>query len=40
MSHADVCSGNAARQAVYALAEEGLICRTNPGVNQRGVKAI
>ena len=40
MSHADVCSGNAARQAIYALAETGLIYRTNPGVNQRGVKAI
>jgi RecA-family ATPase len=40
MSHADVCSGNAARQAVYSLAEKGLIYRTNPGVSGKGVQAI
>jgi hypothetical protein len=38
--HAEVGSANAARQSVYALAEKGLICRTNPGVSGKGTKAI
>jgi hypothetical protein len=31
MDAADVCSDNAARQAIYSLVTLGKVCRTNPG---------
>lgn len=37
---ADTCSPSAARQAVYALADKGLIYRTNPDQTGRGSVAI
>ena len=40
MSAADVCSEHAARRAVYHLAAEGLVYRTNPGDKGSGVQAI
>jgi hypothetical protein len=38
-SNADICSGKAARSAVYALAKEDVIYRTNPGEYGRGIVA-
>jgi hypothetical protein len=40
MSCADVCSSNAARQAVYSLSSAGKVYRTNPGERGQGTEAI
>jgi RecA-family ATPase len=40
MGAADICSAEAARRAVYKLAESGLVYRTNPKDRGRGVAAI
>jgi hypothetical protein len=40
MASADICSPEAARKAVYNLAELKIIHRTNPGETGRGVAAI
>ncbi|MFC2052844.1 AAA family ATPase [Chloroflexota bacterium] len=40
MDASDSCSSNAARQAVYALVEDGEVYRTNPNESGRGVKAL
>lgn len=37
---ADICSGRAAKNAVYSLAAKGKITRTNPDERGRGVSAI
>ena len=40
MGAADTCSPSTARDAVYSLAREGVIYRTNPNETGRGVFAI
>jgi len=40
MNAADSCSSNAAKQAVYALVEDGEVYRINPDKAGRGVEAI
>ena len=39
-ANADTCTPRSAKDAVYALANRGLIKRTNPGERGRGVNAI
>jgi len=40
MAFADICSGEAARAAVYSLAKMDVIYRTNPGAVGQGIAAI
>jgi RecA-family ATPase len=40
MYAADVCSPEAARKAIYALVEAGIVYRTNPNERGRGVDAV